>query len=65
MGGCPPLAGGPQCSAGPVDLGASWDREGYIGGNGGAIQHKTVLGVRERRSQVDSALSCCSGVRHT
>lgn len=32
---------------GAVDLGTSWIREGYIGGNGGAIQLGTVLGVRE------------------
>lgn len=68
MGGCPPLAGGLQCSVGPVDLGASWDQEGqegYISGNGGAIQWAEVLGVKERRPRVGSALSGCSGIRHT
>lgn len=71
LGGCPPLAGGLQCSVGPVDLGASWDQEGqegYISGNGGAIQRAAVLGVlgvKERRPRVGSALSGCSRVRHT
>lgn len=66
MGGCPSLAGGPQCSVGPVDLGASWDREGYIDGNGSAIQHKTVLGSGRGglKSTLPSAAALESGTRN-